>query len=322
MKNLNKLTALILAIITLVSTFAVPAFAAVSSKVADNVEEALPIVTYATPLSGEKKVYAYSNSSLTKKQTQYYIDTYKDLVVIKDISKDGKAVYATYPTSNGKYRSKWFKTEDIIGIESIYIFEYEATKKNTVYRMSSSSAVKSNGAIAKGDDCICLGERTVKNKTYYITIYPISKTTVNGVSGIKHKMALNPIKNVKVPSKDNKKSQSLCMDVPLFKQNNPDWASVKIGSKTIGQIGCLTTCISMVYSYHENKHITPDNMKDNLRYSNNDLIWSSLKDVDLTSKLYNSKLTNTILSSIYSKLKDGKPVIIGATTASGGSQHW
>lgn len=333
MKRLQKLIALALALVSIVTVFVFPTSAASSSRVSNQVEDCLPIVTYASPLSGAKKVYAYSNSSLSKKQTSYYIDTYSDQIVITDISSNGKAVYVTYPTSSGKYRSKWFKTDDILGIKSVDIREYEAKQKLTVYRMSSSSKVKSNGSISKGDDCVNLGKHIVNNKNYYVTIYPISKTKVNGIT-VRHKIALATIAGYSDPYYDNTQiidpnknstsnnGQAIRLDVPLLEQYHKDWKETYIGTKTIGEIGCLTTCISMVYSYEKNKTITPDVMKNKLDYSNNSLIWSSLDNVGLTSKIYNSKLANSMLSTIYNKLKAGKPVIIGATTSSGDYEHW
>ena len=202
MKQLQKLIALALALVSIVTVFAFPTSAASSSRVSDQVEDCLPIVTYAAPLSGAKKVYAYSNSSLSKQQTSYYIDTYSDQIVITDISSNGKAVYVTYPTSSGKYKSKWFKTDDILGIQSVDIREYEAKQKLTVYRMSSSSKVKSNGSISKGDDCVNLGKHVVNGKNYYVTIYPISKTKVNGIT-VKHKIALATIAGYSDPYYDN-----------------------------------------------------------------------------------------------------------------------
>ena len=117
-------------------------------------------------------------------------------------------------------------------------------------------------------------------------------------------------------------SSSIRLNVPLFKQNDSRWANTYIGSKTIGAIGCTTTCISMVYSYKNNTTVYPNNMKSRLSYDNNDLYWSSLKNVGLSYKSYDCGINNTILSFIYTQLKAGKPVIIGATTSTGGSQHW
>lgn len=97
----------------------------------------------------------------------------------------------TYPTSSG-YREAYFRTDDILGINAVDIREYEAKQKLSVYRMSSSSKVKSNGYISKGDDCIILGKHIVNGVNYYITIYPISKTKVNGIT-VRHKIALATI---------------------------------------------------------------------------------------------------------------------------------
>lgn len=201
MNTFKKITALTLAVITLLSAFVMPTFAASSSRVSDQVDDCLPIVTYASPLSGAKKVYAYSDSSLTKKQSSRYINTYTDIIVITDISSSGKSVLVTYPTSNG-YREAYFRTDDILGINSVDIRKYEAKQKLTVYRMSSSSKVKSNGSISKGDDCVNLGKHVVNGKNYYVTIYPISKTKVNGIT-VKHKIALATIAGYSDPYYDN-----------------------------------------------------------------------------------------------------------------------
>lgn len=166
--------------------------AATSSTVASTVSTKLPLVTYAMPLSGASRVYSYSSSSLVTKTTGYYIDTYTDQIVITQISSNGKAVYVTYPSSSASsgYRSRWFATDDILGIASVNVKSYTAGAASTTYRMSSSSGVKSYGSIAKSDSCSCLGSHTVGSKKYYPTIYPISTGTYNKVSGVKYKLAL------------------------------------------------------------------------------------------------------------------------------------
>lgn len=169
-----------------------PVSAATSSSVASKLSANLPIVTYAMPLSGASRVYSYSSSSLSCKTTGYYIDTYTDQIVITKISSNGKAVYVTYPSSSSStgYRSRWFATDDILGIASVNVQSYTASAKSTTYRMSDSSRVTSYGSIARNDCCISLGSHTVGGKTYYPTIYPISSGRYNGVSGVKHKLAL------------------------------------------------------------------------------------------------------------------------------------
>lgn len=172
------------------------------SAVANTIIKKMPIVTYASPLSGEKRVYAYSDSSLKNVQKGYYIDSFKDEIVITNISKDGKAVYVKYPSSSSStgYRSKWFRAVDILGLNNVYgafsagfhtgyCYSYTATSNLAVYRMSSASTLKSYGSIAKGDYCYTLGAHNISGKNYFLTVYPISAKKVNGVT-VKSKAAL------------------------------------------------------------------------------------------------------------------------------------
>lgn len=213
-KIVASLVSLTLALVSLF-TLCVPTYAATSSKVSDNIDDYLPIVTYAAPLSGSSRVYAYSDSSLNTKQTRYYIDSYVDIIVITKISSNGKAVYVTYPSgSNGNTRSKWFKTDDILGLNEIYIKQYKSNNKITTYRMSSSSKAKSIGYISVGDKCTVLGTHKVNNTTYYVTIYPISKTKVNGVNA-KYKMALITNSGVSNNNVNNGTNNSGAFQMPL-----------------------------------------------------------------------------------------------------------
>lgn len=123
-------------------------------------------------------------------------------------------------------------------------------------------------------------------------------------------------------SSSSSSSVKVSLNVPLYKQNNASWRNVYIGNKTIGAVGCTTTCISMVYSHNSGTSVNPAQMRNMLKYSNNDLVWNSIGDLGLTYTAYSKKLDNSILSTIYKILKSGRPVVIGATTSSGGSQHW
>ena len=186
------LLALLMAL-ALVQVATPSANAAYNSALATAVSAKLPLVTYAMPSSGASKVYSYSDSSLGSQTKSYYIDTFKDQIVITKISSNGKAVYVTYPSTSSStgYRSRWFATNDILGLASVSVSSYTATAKTTTYRMSSSSAVASYGSIAAKDACVKLGSRTVGSTTYYPTIYPISSTTYNKVSGVKYKLAMS-----------------------------------------------------------------------------------------------------------------------------------
>ena len=124
------------------------------------------------------------------------------------------------------------------------------------------------------------------------------------------------------PITTTKPTVGVTLDVPMYYQFDSRWKNVYIGTKTIGDVGCITTCISMVYSYHTDSEVFPNVIKKKLSYSNNDLAWGSLERVDLTYKTYNGKLTNDMLKTIYTQLKEGNPVIIGATSSNGRNQHW
>lgn len=109
---------------------------------------------------------------------------------------------------------------------------------------------------------------------------------------------------------------AVSLNVPSYKQNDPRWANVYIGSsgKTISQIGCATTAIAMMESYRTGTSIYPDAMSKKLSYSSSgNVYWPSDYTVVTNSSGY--------LSGIYRKLKEGKPVMIGFKT-SAGSQHW
>lgn len=111
-------------------------------------------------------------------------------------------------------------------------------------------------------------------------------------------------------------SSAVSLSVPSYKQTDPRWANVTIGSsgKTIGRIGCVTTGIAMMESYRSGTAIYPDAMSKRLSYSSTgNVYWPSDYNVTTSRDGY--------LSKILSLLKQGKPVLIGAKNSSGG-QHW
>ena len=102
--------------------------------------------------------------------------------------------------------------------------------------------------------------------------------------------------------------------VQNFKQNDPRWANVTIGTsgKPMSQIGCATTAIAMVESHRRGYAITPDVMSRQLRYTpSGSVYWPEHYTV----------VTSYSLSGIESLLRRGKPILLGATN-SYGSQHW
>lgn len=106
------------------------------------------------------------------------------------------------------------------------------------------------------------------------------------------------------------------LSVPSYKQNDKRWASVKLGSsgKTMAKIGCATTGLAMMESYRTGTTVTPATMAKRLKYTSTGSLYWPENYVAVTSK-------TDYLKKIYELLRSGKPVLIGAKTASG-SQHW
>ena len=198
----TKMIGTILAALCLFAVFAETgtyASAASSAQVYSAVSAKLPIVTYAAPLSGSSKVYAYTDSSLRVKETAYYIDSFLDTIVITQLSSDGKAVLVSYPGTS-TIRSKWFSADDILGISTVSVVAYTSTKAPTTYMMGSSSSVRTVGYIDVRDNCVKLGTRRVGSVDYDVTIYPVPMKTVNSVNRISYRIALVPTAAAGAPS--------------------------------------------------------------------------------------------------------------------------
>lgn len=192
MKTVTRFICLLLALITVCGLLAPAASAATSPDVASQLNGYLPLVTYAMPLSGASRVYSYSDASLRTRTTGYYIDTFKDQIVVTKISSDGRAVYVTYPSRSSRtgVRSRWFSADDILGLSTVSIQKYTFPAKSTTYRMRSASGLTSYGSISKGDSCLMLGTRAIGANTYCVYTYPISRGTYNKISGVRYKLAL------------------------------------------------------------------------------------------------------------------------------------
>lgn len=107
----------------------------------------------------------------------------------------------------------------------------------------------------------------------------------------------------------------ISLNVPSYKQYDSRWAYETIGSsgKTFKQIGCVTTGMAMIESYRRGATITPLYMESISSYtSDGSFYWPSR---------YQFYTSSSYLSKIYSLLKSGKPVLVGAKNSSGG-QHW
>lgn len=109
---------------------------------------------------------------------------------------------------------------------------------------------------------------------------------------------------------------AVSLAVPNFKQADARWADVEIGNsgKTMAQIGCATTAITMMESARTGSTVYPDSMVSQLRYTDSgNVYWPGHYQAVTQSDGY--------LSAIYQKLRQGKPVLFGARNAYG-AQHW
>lgn len=101
-----------------------------------------------------------------------------------------------------------------------------------------------------------------------------------------------------------------------MKQMDARWGDKVLGTsgKTFSQIGCATTAIAMVESHRTGIVNFPDVMSTMLTYTpSGSVYWPSHYATVTESSGY--------LSAIYKLLKQGKPILFGATNQYG-SQHW
>ncbi len=156
----------------------------------------MPIVTYAFPIDGASRVYAYNDSSLSSKSTSYFIDCYTDEITIVDVNADGTGLKVAYPTSSGT-RTLWFDTKDIVGVSIMNPATYTAGKGSNTYRIASATEFKVYGVIATNDTCYRLGSRYFAGSEYFPTVYNTGAKTVNGVANVKYRLALTTFSGLK-----------------------------------------------------------------------------------------------------------------------------
>ena len=283
------------------------------------------VASAATGMSSSIKGYAYSDahfavykstSTSSGKVGTCYGD--EDQITIHELYDNGWAKIS-YPTARGS-KTGYCQSKYLLINTSFSGAKAQADSKITSY--TKPSCRTSYGYVSAGDKCYVVGD----NGTSTQIIYPVSGG--NKVGWLKGVYVSSNGKLVKKGSQTintNTGSGAVKLNVPYYMQTDSRWKNVKIGTKTIGAIGCTTTCIAMVYSFRTNSTYTPDAMKNKLRYSNNDLIWSSAESLGFTiSSCKRVKPTQDMLKLIYQKLKEGKPVIMGCTksSTSTSNQHW
>ena len=233
----------------------------------------VPLHTYAV-----RKVTCYTSPGGAAKG---WIDP-GDYVIVTQIRSDGWA-YGSYPVKNGR-TSRWFKANDLVYNVSFTNKENKSPQeKINVYRDTSYRSVL--GSIW-GKEPITVISSAGDSRQF---IYKISGGYKMGWASAKY------VDPVIIPSR------SISLNVGLLKQKDSRWANVKVGTKTIGQIGCLITSLTMKYNYQNKTNITPATMRNKLKFSNNDLIWNSVSNLGYTinSSYNNSKLNNASMGVIY-----------------------
>lgn len=312
MKNMKRLVSLFLTVLTLSSFFTFSASAASSgtdwpSDVSENNYIELKAAT---------TIYCYLDAELTTrgssgKAYNSYISP-GDLVYVYNFTSCGSAI-VSFPTSSGVRRTAYVKVSSLCGVSNP-LESATATVRITTY--SDVNRTASYGAVYKGETVLKLGS----SGSGQLILYPAKSGSGNRgykiawIAKTTYSTYFDPV------STTASSSASVSHAVPVYRQFDSRWANTKIGTKSIKQIGCLLTSLSMVYSYETRTTITPSVMKSKLSFSNNDLVWSSLTKLGYTRTAYNCSINQAVLEKIYTALREG-PVIIGARNSSGG-QHW
>lgn len=257
-----------------------------------------------TPITYVARTRAYAIG-----KTNRYIDA-GDKVTITDVSSDGSCV-VSYPTSKGTRQDVFWLT-DLMPVDWFSAAERKYTAQIQFTTYSSVSASSRWGYVSSGDIfCVFASEQG-----YYWILYPTS-------SG--YKLAVAKKDDVKAAAFGGESSQSssstseVHLNVPYMSQTDSAWYKKKIGSKTIGQVGCLVTSLAMHASFLRGYTVTPLDMMNELQFQGNSVVWASVPFT--VSGVYNCACNEDILAAIENQLVHGSSVIIGGAKASG-AQHW
>lgn len=150
----------------------------------------------------------------------------------------------------------------------------------------------------------------------YVTILSAADNNFAKVIYKGNKIGYVHTKYLVTPTADTAKYKTIKLTVPDYKQTDPRWASVTLGSsgQSIGKIGCATTALAMTESYRTGTTLYPHQMAKKLSYTAGGAVyWPSNYTIITTSSGY--------LEKLYNALQSGKPVIVGAKKANG-SQHY
>ncbi len=258
----------------------------------------MPIKSYGATLTSQAGVVTVSSGKLNVRKSAS-----TSSVILTSLSKGS---YVTLISQSGN----WYYVEYADGKYGYCYKSYikaDSGKTATVKTNSTSLNVRSGGGVNYGiKDSLPKGEIVI----VLSTLNGWSKILYNGAkTGFVSSQYLS---TTSTPSGYSK----VALKVPSYKQTDSRWANVIIGNsgKTIGKIGCATTAIAMMESYRIGTTIYPDAMSKKLNYSSSGNVYWPSNYIAVTS-------STNYLQKIYQKLKEGKPVMLGAKK-SNGSQHW
>lgn len=221
-----------------------------------------------------------------------------DASVVAALSKDG---YVTLISRSGS----WWKVEyaenkygychaDYIKVLSGSALTVNTKSGNLNVRSGAGTGYARTGTVTKGETVIVLSASGGWSQILY------DGTKTGYVSSQYLSSAYAPVS----------------LWVRNMKQMDARWADTVIGTsgKTIAQIGCATTAIAMLESHRTGIVRYPDEMATILQYTPSGSVYWPSHYTTVTDG-------NGYLSAIYNLLKQGKPILFGATNQYG-SQHW
>ena len=118
-----------------------------------------------------------------------------------------------------------------------------------------------------------------------------------------------------------KKQNGISYDVPYYNQADLRWGSTYIGTKTIAQVGCLVTSLAMTQSYHTDTEILPDEMRYQMQFDNNSILWAPIIALGYELEGCSGLSTYAFCQRLYTLLEEHGPVIVGSDNVYGGSHY-
>ena len=118
-----------------------------------------------------------------------------------------------------------------------------------------------------------------------------------------------------------KKQSGISYAVPYYNQADPRWGSTYIGTKTIAQVGCLVTSLAMTQSYHTDTEILPDEMRYQMQFDNNSILWAPIIALGYELEGCSGLSTYAFCQRLYTLLEEHGPVIVGSDNVYGGSHY-